>query len=579
MVVSFWSSSATAFFGLRDFPTTGVDSLFSRLDPEEVHFAIVWQEIEPEDNQFDWTKVDSLISRMAENRGRFDFRDAVIQLDPASSWAMPNPGHAPYDTDWEPELGDPIPERGYSRSLYDLTSTLINHVYQRLRELEVGGFYQYPSVTVVLGSNINRTWIVADTLLDLDIEGYIRSLRTVSKAIVDFRERMPYYTLWGELDIASILEEQWLNQGDNDQTLRDSLLTLAQLFHERDSLRLESWEEFQAWVTSEPMQQTLVWAHRLTHEIASVDQVNFRYTFKPAFFTEVITSYERLIRDHFDGWRSTYSALEIQNGSLTQYSDSLLEVDYLRRWLNGRMSEMIGGRNNVCSPLLSDSANRTYGLLGVEGRQNRAFEVYQAAGNDNYANNPNRYSETGLIGEVTWVTLHDGAWDGGPQEFQTFLWINALTDSCTDTVSLEYLVGMNTSGVVLSMYGDTLQTFNGSESVMINVSTVPVQIFAYWWLDVNDGLTSLPSTFTINSAYPNPFNSSFTVEYSVSSPGEATLSLITLDGREVMRRELPARNPGEHRETFSLPDLPSGEYFVRMSSAGVVESKRVVLLR
>lgn len=85
--------------------------------------------------------------------------------------------------------------------------------------------------------------------------------------------------------------------------------------------------------------------------------------------------------------------------------------------------------------------------------------------------------------------------------------------------------------------------------------------------------------------HPNPFNPSTTIEYAVDQPGEIRLGVYSLQGKHI--RSLVNRHHGEpmnYQVTWNGRDesghaVASGVFFYRLESAGIVEMKKMVLLK
>ena len=88
-----------------------------------------------------------------------------------------------------------------------------------------------------------------------------------------------------------------------------------------------------------------------------------------------------------------------------------------------------------------------------------------------------------------------------------------------------------------------------------------------------------PERYAITAAYPNPFNSSTRIEYSVSQPGWIALTLHDLTGREVVQLADGWRSAGNYNLVLNANNLPSGSYLIRFDAGYVKDSRRIVLVR
>ncbi|MEB3326399.1 MAG: T9SS type A sorting domain-containing protein, partial [Synechococcus sp.] len=88
-----------------------------------------------------------------------------------------------------------------------------------------------------------------------------------------------------------------------------------------------------------------------------------------------------------------------------------------------------------------------------------------------------------------------------------------------------------------------------------------------------------PLRTELHAAYPNPFNPSTQISYSLDAGRQTRIAVYDLLGREVavlVNGTMPA---GRHRVTFDASALASGVYLVRLEAGGEVFTKRMTLLK
>ena len=81
------------------------------------------------------------------------------------------------------------------------------------------------------------------------------------------------------------------------------------------------------------------------------------------------------------------------------------------------------------------------------------------------------------------------------------------------------------------------------------------------------------------SAYPNPFNPSTNVQFSLTEAGPVTLNIYNLSGQLVntlVDGNLPV---GEHQFTFNANHLPSGMYIAQINTTNATHATRLVLMK
>ncbi len=91
--------------------------------------------------------------------------------------------------------------------------------------------------------------------------------------------------------------------------------------------------------------------------------------------------------------------------------------------------------------------------------------------------------------------------------------------------------------------------------------------------------SEVPHSFTLEAAYPNPFNPSTTLRFTLDMAGDVRLAVLDALGREVSLVADRAYSAGQHEAIFDAEDLPSGLYLVRLESEGQTATQRITLLK
>jgi hypothetical protein len=90
--------------------------------------------------------------------------------------------------------------------------------------------------------------------------------------------------------------------------------------------------------------------------------------------------------------------------------------------------------------------------------------------------------------------------------------------------------------------------------------------------------SALPLQYSF-SAFPNPFNPTANIAITLPHTSESRLTVYDITGREVCVIHEGVLGAGEHRFTFDGAGLPSGIYFARLESAGLVKTQKLLLLK
>jgi hypothetical protein len=79
--------------------------------------------------------------------------------------------------------------------------------------------------------------------------------------------------------------------------------------------------------------------------------------------------------------------------------------------------------------------------------------------------------------------------------------------------------------------------------------------------------------------YPNPFNSSTHLEFTLPSTQRVSLRLYDVLGREVAVMMNEIRAAGTHEVRFDASGLPSGVYLCRLEAGGMAQTRKMVLIK
>ncbi|MDP8239118.1 MAG: T9SS type A sorting domain-containing protein [Candidatus Hatepunaea meridiana] len=87
-----------------------------------------------------------------------------------------------------------------------------------------------------------------------------------------------------------------------------------------------------------------------------------------------------------------------------------------------------------------------------------------------------------------------------------------------------------------------------------------------------------PVLFTLNT-FPNPFNSTTTIQYSLPTPSQVTLGIHDLEGCRIAMLVDEFSQEGIHRVNLNASDLPTGLYFINLNASGRLFTRKLVLIK
>jgi hypothetical protein len=88
-----------------------------------------------------------------------------------------------------------------------------------------------------------------------------------------------------------------------------------------------------------------------------------------------------------------------------------------------------------------------------------------------------------------------------------------------------------------------------------------------------------PREFGIQNNYPNPFNPSTTINYSIATFSEVNISIYSMAGELIHRLVNSSQQPGEYAIQWNASNSPSGFYFVKLISHNKIAEQKILLIK
>jgi len=98
-------------------------------------------------------------------------------------------------------------------------------------------------------------------------------------------------------------------------------------------------------------------------------------------------------------------------------------------------------------------------------------------------------------------------------------------------------------------------------------------------MDVKGSTLQLPSSYELKQNFPNPFNPTTNIQYSLPKASTVTLKVYDILGRLVQTLVKSEQNPGNYSVTFNAQNFSSGVYFYQLQAGGFTETKKLMLLK
>lgn len=91
--------------------------------------------------------------------------------------------------------------------------------------------------------------------------------------------------------------------------------------------------------------------------------------------------------------------------------------------------------------------------------------------------------------------------------------------------------------------------------------------------------TEAPLSFSLNQNFPNPFNPSTKIKYSIADAGFVELKVFNSIGEEVSTLVEEYKNAGNYNIDFDAGDIQSGVYFYRLVSGSFSSVKKLIVVK
>jgi hypothetical protein len=89
----------------------------------------------------------------------------------------------------------------------------------------------------------------------------------------------------------------------------------------------------------------------------------------------------------------------------------------------------------------------------------------------------------------------------------------------------------------------------------------------------------IPLQFKLERNYPNPFNPSTTISFSLPTSGFVNLKIYDLSGREAATLVSGPMPAGKHSILWNATGMPSGVYCCRLQAGSLNETMKMILIK
>ncbi len=90
---------------------------------------------------------------------------------------------------------------------------------------------------------------------------------------------------------------------------------------------------------------------------------------------------------------------------------------------------------------------------------------------------------------------------------------------------------------------------------------------------------NIPKAINLYQNYPNPFNPSTTIKYQITENVFVILKIYDILGNEVITLVNEEKSAGSYEIEFNASSLPSGVYMYKIETAGLIQAKKMMLIK
>jgi len=186
-----------------------------------------------------------------------------------------------------------------------------------------------------------------------------------------------------------------------------------------------------------------------------------------------------------------------------------------------------------------------------------------------------------LNGNTGWIGTNDGEINVNPSR--------EVLHTTNGGASWVKQYPQNSGGIFSIFFWDENKGwFTADRCVQYCEDTYPDSV-KLWQADIystgNGGVTGveenkyIPQRYILSNNYPNPFNPSTVISYSIPTSSNVELIIYNTLGQIVKVLERGFRNAGNYSITFSADELPSGIYFYKIEADQFSQVKKMILIK
>ena len=243
---------------------------------------------------------------------------------------------------------------------------------------------------------------------------------------------------------------------------------------------------------------------------------------------------------------------------------------------------------------LIDTVNWVY--FGVDTSRNRYINVRNTDNQIIEQTHYGYYSDTGYYPSYKYNSEYENGllinhelynWQNDSSDWlQKYRWHYGYSDDGQLILRQVYKYDSDSQSLYLRNKQDGVWDFENNTYTLIRQSTSDLgatyyndfkEIYYFDQLSINS--QTPPANFSLLNAYPNPFNPTTTINFSLKTDNKIKISVYDLNGREISSLLNQKISSGNYSIIWNARNQPSGVYFIRLEGKEFYDIKKVMLLK
>ncbi|HTX18316.1 MAG TPA: carboxypeptidase regulatory-like domain-containing protein [Bacteroidota bacterium] len=137
-----------------------------------------------------------------------------------------------------------------------------------------------------------------------------------------------------------------------------------------------------------------------------------------------------------------------------------------------------------------------------------------------------------------------------------------------------YTVSADVPGYTLVGSTQSSPTYDGNGLPVAATASLSLQV-----TEVENAAAVVPTSYDVEQNFPNPFNPSTTIRYTIPKAGMVSVKIYNILGQVVATLVEANQSAGTYNVTFNAASLSSGVYFYRVQSGSFAAVKKMMLLK